>query len=54
MPVITQYEGSFKNIRIIPFSDYTVDDANRHGVNITYDYIENVIKNTIDSKYLKH
>ena len=54
MPVITQYEGTFKNIRIIPFPKYTRELADSHGVNLTYDYFLDVINKTVDGKYLQN
>ncbi len=42
IPTITHYTGSFSNVKIIPFADYSEELASQHGVNsssFTYNYI---------------
>ena len=54
-PIVTHYEGSYKNVRIYKLSDYTRDLAESHGVNsmskFGYDYIFDVLKKNINEKY---
>ena len=55
IPIVTHYEGSYKNVRIYKLSDYTRDLAESHGVNsmskFGYDYIFDVLKKNINEKY---
>ncbi len=43
-PVITQYEAGFSNIRIVPFSKYTSEMAQKHGSAVSYEYFEELIR----------
>lgn len=55
IPIVTHYDGSYKNVRIYPLSDYTRELAESHGVNsmsrFGYDYIFDVLKKNINEKY---
>ena len=51
-PVITQYEAGFSNIRLIPWSEYTPELGNRHGVRskdsrFGYSYIERLLREIV-------
>ncbi len=56
IPVITHYEGNYKNIRLYPLSEYTREMADSHGVRnmskFGYDYIFEVLDRNISDKYL--
>lgn len=57
MPLVTQYEAGYSNIRVLPFSSYTQELANAHGVRsmdgrFTYGYVQKVISNNIAPEYL--
>lgn len=43
-PVINHYNPAFRNIRIIPFDEYTPEKAATHGAGISYSYLENLIE----------
>lgn len=45
--VVNQFEKGYSNIRIIPFESYTTELAESHGVNISYDYIKNLIDSIV-------
>lgn len=55
VPIVTHYEGSYKNVRIYPLSEYTRELAENHGVKsmsrFGYDYIFDVLKKNINEKY---
>jgi len=56
-PTVTQYGGNFTDLRLILWNTYTPDLAAAHGVRrhdsrFGYDYIENLLKNTIPEEYL--
>lgn len=55
IPIVTHYDGSYKNVRIYKLSDYTRELAEGHGVNsmskFGYDYIFEVLKKNINEKY---
>lgn len=58
LPVVTQYEGNFGNIRTYPFSKYTKELADAHGVKVkspefSYDYLKNTIATVIAPEFLK-
>lgn len=57
VPIVTHYEGSYKNVRIYPLSEYTKELADSHGVRsmskFGYEYIFDVLERNIDEKYLK-
>lgn len=42
-PVINHYNAGFRNLRIIPFDEYTPEKAATHGAGISYSYLENLI-----------
>lgn len=56
IPIVTHYDYGYKDIRVYKLSDYTKELADTHGVKaygkFSLDYINNVLKNTIDEKYL--
>lgn len=56
-PVVTHYGSSYRDITVYPFSKYTKELANSHGVrkntpNFSYDYIQEVVESVIDKKFL--
>lgn len=55
VPVITDYDGNYKDIRLYPLSEYTREMADSHGVKnmstFGYDYIFEVLKRNINEKY---
>lgn len=58
LPVITHYDANFANIRNYPFSSYTPELAEKHGVRakspeFNYDYLKTTIETVIDSQFLK-
>jgi len=57
VPIVTHYDYGYKNIRLYKLSDYTQELASVHGVRaygkFNMDYVYNVLKNTIDEKYLE-
>lgn len=58
LPVVTQYERNFSNIRTYPFSKYTKELADAHGVKenspeFSYDYLTQTIESVIDPQFLK-
>ena len=57
IPVITQYEGGFRNVRLYPWSDYTPELASKHGVRrydagFGYDFIQNTLDSVIGEEFL--
>lgn len=56
VPIVTHYDGNYKNVRIYRLSDYTRELAESHGVKsmskFGYDYIFEVLKKNINEKYL--
>ena len=55
IPTITQYEGSYQNIRIYPFSQYTEALGKKHGLNrkgFSYAYAKKTLENVIGEEYL--
>lgn len=57
IPVITHYDGGFRNIRLYPFSDYTPEMAMSHGVRkndstFSYDFIQNTLDTVIGEEFL--
>jgi poly-gamma-glutamate synthesis protein (capsule biosynthesis protein) len=56
IPIVTQYEGEYQNVRLYKFSDYTPELASSHGVNTMstfgYDYIKSVLEKNINEEYL--
>ncbi len=58
IPVITQYEGGFRNIRLYPWSDYTPELAATHGVRrydagFSYDFIQNTLDSVVGEEFLE-
>jgi poly-gamma-glutamate synthesis protein (capsule biosynthesis protein) len=56
-PTVTQYESGFANVRVLPWESYTPALAAAHGVRrndsrFGYDYILNLLQNTIPEEYL--
>lgn len=57
IPIITQYEAGYKDVRIIPFSDYSSELALAHGVRknnpeYSFEYIDQYIRNVVDENFL--
>ena len=56
MPVITQYGGGFSNLHVVPWSKYTPEMANSHGVRresrFSYEYCKNLLVDTIPEEIL--
>ena len=56
VPIVTQYEWNYSNVRIYKLSQYTEELAKAHGVHqfdqFSLEYIENFIKNIIDEQFL--
>ncbi|MCH5194301.1 MAG: CapA family protein [Oscillospiraceae bacterium] len=56
VPVITHYEGSYRNVKLYPLDKYTRELAESHGVKsmskFGYDYIFEILKKNINEKYL--
>ena len=51
--VVTQYEAGYKNIRVYPYPAYTDELGAAHGCfSLSRDYIENVLRQSIDEQYL--
>ena len=43
-PLVNHYNAGFRNLRIIPFDEYTPEKAATHGAGISYTYLENLIE----------
>lgn len=57
IPIVTHYDNSYANLRIVKLSDYTYEMASSHGVRnyasyFNYDYIVSVLQNNISEEYL--
>ena len=57
IPTVGHYNSSYNDIRIIPFSEYTPELANQHGVRqyqskFDYEYAKNVFNTIIDSEFM--
>ena len=51
--VVTQYEAGYQNIRVYPYPAYTDELGAAHGCfSLSRDYIENVLRQSIDEQYL--
>ena len=51
--VISQYEAGYKNIRVIPYSQYTDELGAAHGeFTLSREYIESMLRSTIDEEFL--
>ncbi len=46
-PLINHYNPGFRNIRIVPFAQYTEQMAQTHGAGVSYTYLENLIQQTM-------
>ena len=56
-PTVTHYGRNYSDVAVYFLKDYTAELANQHGVrteypNFDYDYIENVVKETIPQEFL--
>ncbi len=55
IPVITHYDGNYRDVRLYPLSDYTRELAESHGVKnmsrFSYDYIFEVLGKNISEEY---
>ncbi len=57
IPIVTHYASGVKNIQIIPFSDYSAELANGHGVRkyqpkFDYAYTESLLNKVIGEEFL--
>ncbi len=57
IPTVGHYNSSYNDIRIIPFSEYTPELANQHGVRgyqsqFNYEYAKNVFNTIIGSEFM--
>lgn len=57
IPTVGHYNSSYNDIRIIPFSEYTPELANQHGVRkyqpqFNYEYAKNVFNTIIDPEFM--
>lgn len=57
LPTVTHYKRGYADITVYPFSKYTNELANSHGVksrtpNFSYDYINELVTSVIDKKFL--
>ena len=51
--VISQYEAGYKNIRVIPYSQYTDELGAAHGeFTLSREYIESALRNSIDEQFI--
>ena len=51
--VISQYEAGYKNVRVIPYSQYTDELGAAHGeFTLSREYIESVLRNSIDEQFI--
>ncbi|MBQ4093299.1 MAG: CapA family protein [Firmicutes bacterium] len=54
IPAINYFTSGKNNIRIVLYKDYTEEMAARHGFpNLTHDYIDEVLRDTVGAKYVK-
>lgn len=56
-PLVTHYEGLYKNTTVYPLPNYTKEMAARHGCkafdnNFSLEYLNKLVHKTIDTKYL--
>lgn len=59
IPVVTHYGKGFTNIKNYPFSKYTPELANTHGVSefspeFSYNYLKETINNVIDPQFMNN
>lgn len=53
IPLVTQFNSNYSNLHVVPLAKYTDQMAQNHGVrNISRSYFHNLVKNTVDSKYI--
>lgn len=57
IPVVTQYEASYANVRVIPVASYTEELARAHGLRAKHPkfslaYVEQVLRDNIDPAFL--
>ena len=53
MPVVTQYEAAYRNIRVYLYRDYTDELGAAHGnFQLSRAYIEQVLTSSIDEEFL--
>lgn len=58
IPLITQFEGNWANIRIYPYDQYTAELANSHGVRagktpqFSMEFIDSTVQSVIDQQFL--
>ena len=53
IPVINYFTGGKANIRVVPFADYTAADAEKHGLSLSVDYINELLDDTVGAELLK-
>lgn len=52
LPIVTHYDGSYRNIRTYLRKDYTQELASSHGCGLSLDYIDSLIEQVIPSEFL--
>ena len=58
MPVVTHYTGSYKNITMYPFAEYTAEMANSHGLKtmgkeFSLEYLNGILDEYINPEFLE-
>ncbi|MBQ1965242.1 MAG: CapA family protein [Clostridia bacterium] len=53
IPVINYFTAGKNNIRVVLYSDYTDEMAAKHGLGLTREYIDEVLRDTVGTKYVK-
>lgn len=51
-PVVNHFGAHFSDITIIPFDEYSPELAAKHGSAVSYEYFDNLIKETISPEFL--
>ena len=53
IPVINYFTAGKNNIRVVLYSNYTDEMAAKHGLGLTREYIDEVLRDTVGTKYVK-
>lgn len=53
IPLINYFGGGKTNIHVIPFSEYTPELAAKHGSDISVDYVNNLLNETVGADLVK-
>ncbi|MBR5329482.1 MAG: CapA family protein, partial [Firmicutes bacterium] len=53
IPLVNYFTAGKNNIRVVLYKDYTDEMAAKHGLGLTRDYIDKVLRDTVGSKYVK-